>query len=276
MKEYFRGYYFKHQKGNHTISFIAGISSKTSFIQVITEKSSYKFIYRKDEYNEQNKIITIKGCKFSPDEIKIDIETAEIRITGKIKYENLIPLKSNIMGIFKYFPMQCKHEIISMRHTLDGYFTINNEKIDFSGGTGYIEGDNGISFPKRYCWIQCNDFIANCSVFASVAEIPFASFHFNGCIAVVWYEGHEYRFATYNGVKILKCSKIRLILRQGDYLLDISLPGNIGYELLAPEKGNMSRIIKECVSCRARFRFWNKGILILDETSNHASYEFTS
>ena len=44
--------------------------------------------------------------------------------------------------------MECYHGIVSMDHTVNGLIEINNEKIDFSEGRGYIEKDWGRSFPQ--------------------------------------------------------------------------------------------------------------------------------
>ena len=46
------------------------------------------------------------------------------------------------MGPFKYFPMECRHRIISMRHTLEGRLKLNGKEIDFTNGLGYIEKDS--------------------------------------------------------------------------------------------------------------------------------------
>ena len=77
------------------------------------------------------------------------------------------------MGPFKYFPMECRHGIISMRHTLEGRLKLNGKEIDFTNGLGYIEKDSGRSFPSSYVWVQANDFDEPCSIMASVADIPF-------------------------------------------------------------------------------------------------------
>ena len=73
----------------------------------------------------------------------------------------------------------------------------------------------------------------------SVADIPFAKVTFKGCIGVVYYEGKEYRFATYLGVKIRKYNKRELWVQQGGYDLQVSLIDEKPHNLLAPVKGKM-------------------------------------
>lgn len=263
MRPYFCGYYFKHQILNKTVSFIPGFTNDEKFIQVITESGSYFFSYNKKNH-------------FSEKGIIIDIGNKNFFIRGAIKYGRLTPVAYNIMGPFRFLPMQCSHGIISMYHKLIGYLNINGRITDFSGGTGYIEMDCGHSFPKSYMWIQCNDFKVKASVMAAVSDIPLFGLSFKGCICVVWYNNTEYRFATYLGAVILVNNENELILKQGELLLQIDIQerGSNGYNLYAPVKGKMRRIIRECCSCKARFRFYNKNIKVFDMQSQNCSYEF--
>jgi hypothetical protein len=178
------------------------------------------------------------------------------------------------MGPFKYFPMQCRHKISSLHHRLDGSLTINGEIIDFTGGIGYIEGDSGTSFPKSYTWLQYNDFSEKACVTVAVADIPFAGFHFHGCIAVVYLSGVEYRLATYLGVKIIKCNENRIMLKQGNLRLEIEISAGTGHKLAAPENGEMTREIRERIVCGAQFRFMKNGQVLFNRRSKNASFEF--
>lgn len=272
MKTRFDGYYFKHQKGANTISFIVGISSDNAFIQIITNRKSYHVTYRLDEYHE-GKYIQLGKCKFSQKGIKIDIENSDIQIKGKILYKNLTPLQYDIMGIFKYLPMECSHRIVSLHHDLAGSIVLNGETIDFTNGIGYIEGDKGKSFPQRYMWVQCNDFQQKCSIVAACANIPFMFFSFTGCICIVYYRRKEYRFATYLGVKITKGDRHSITLTQGRYRLEISVDAKDGKHLLAPNLGKMQRGIFESAACFGAFRFYENDELIFSQTSDNVSFE---
>lgn len=274
MKPYFSGYYFKHQKGDCSISFIVGRSEKDAFIQVITSDASYYIPYALADYYNDRDEIRLPGCSFSKSGINVHIQNPQIHIAGCIQYENLTPIRSDIMGIFRFFPMQCTHGITSMRHALHGFLTLNHETVDLDGGIGYIESDRGISFPKRYLWFQCSDFAQPSSVFASVADIPFWKFQFRGCIAVVYYEETEFRFATYLGVKILECNRNKLVLKQGKYRLSIALSDACSHPLRAPSAGNMTRTIRESISCPATVSFYKGSTLLLAGESRHASFEY--
>ena len=76
--------------------------------------------------------------------------------------------------------MECNHAILSMQNHIKGLININNHKINFNNGNGYIEKDWGCSFQKSYIWCQGNSFKkTNSSFMLSIADIPFKLFSFN-------------------------------------------------------------------------------------------------
>ena len=261
MSNYFEGYYYKHQKNNDTLCLIVGKSNSESFIQIITNNAAFQVPYLKDNF-------------FSERGVRLNIQTEEVTLKGEVSYGNLTPLKYDIMGPFAHLPMECKHGIVSMYHDIDGQMVLNGKMLDFSGGVGYIEKDEGRSFPKSYVWVQSNDFKEKCSVFASVATVPFLCFHFVGAIAVVLYRGVEHRFATYLGAKVLACTENQIILKQGRMQLEIWLRPDAGMQLAAPENGEMTRTILENPSCFANFKFYIDNRLVFDLNSDHTSFEY--
>lgn len=261
MDNYFDGYYYKHQKGNHTLCLIAGQSASEKFIQVITNDFSEKVPFT-------------KGNIFSRKGIMLDINTKQLSLTGRICYKGISPIKYDIMGPFCLFPMECRHGIISMYHRLEGQVLLNGRIIDFTDGTGYIEKDSGCSFPSSYLWIQANDFQMPCSIMAAVADIPFFGLHFRGCICVIQCMGREYRLATYLGVRVLLCTRNRLVLKQGRYMLEVRIGDYRGRELSAPVNGKMIRTIVESASCFAEFIFYMHGKKVFHLYSQHAGFEY--
>ena len=153
----------------------------------------------------------------------------------------------------------------------------NNKEIKINNGIGYIEKDYGSSFPKTYLWIQCNDFQnEKASIMVSIADIPLLGYEFKGCIAAILYKGKEYRMATYNGVKIIDYNKKGLTIKRGRYKLHIDIEDNNAKKLLAPNKGEMERVIYEAIACSGRFRFHKKDKLIFDLKSNNTSFEYVN
>lgn len=283
LHSYFEGWYFKHQSETNAIAFIPGINfneqgEKEAFIQVITRDTSFQISYPYSAFSvcRHKPAVRIGNSIFTDKGIKIDIHDPKIDCSGTIKYAPLTPLKSDIMGPFRFIPfMECNHGIISMKHDLTGSITLNGKKIELSDGTGYIEKDWGTSFQTSYLWVQCNRFIeSTCSIMVSIAQIPFAGLHFRGCIGVVLFQGREYCFATYNGVQIVRCSETGFILKQGEYLLEVDMLSRSPQQLFAPQSGVMSRVIRENTSCRARFRLYVGSRLLFDLQSEEAGYEY--
>lgn len=252
----FKGRYYKHQKDGKTLCIIEGTADSGDFVQVITNDRVYQF------YDKS-------GCYFDSRGVVLNLPG----IKGRIKYFSPTPLRTDIMGPFRHVPMQCRHSVISMQHRLGGYFEVEGTIYNFTGGKGYIEGDSGRSFPKEYLWLHCNDFAEDCSIMASVADIPFCGFRFWGCICAILYQGKEYRLATYSGVRIIAAQKDRLVLKQGKYKLVADIKSGAAHPLKAPLRGRMTETIHESNASPARFRFFEDGNLLFDLYSRNTSFE---
>ena len=278
MKPSFKGWYYKQQANGKTLAVIPGKSSDSAFILAITDTASYNITYNLSDYSEDRQgkdgILRIGDSSFSNSGIKLRINSDVLSLNGDLEYRNLTPIRGDIMGPFRFFPMECRHGIVSMKHSVHGRITLNNEEMDFYNGVGYIETDSGVSFPEGYAWVHCNDFKESCSIMAAVAKIPFMGFHFWGCICVVWIDGKEYRLATYKGAKILQCEHNIIKIKQGNYTLTVKANQQNAHNLAAPKFGVMSRIIKESPSCPAEFLFTKKGDTIFSDESLYASYEY--
>lgn len=287
-KPYFEGWYFKHQYKDEVLAFIPGINRErggdiTPFLQVIAGTHSYCLTFSPKECYIDRKACCIRLGKnvFTKEGIMIDIQMEDLTLKGILLYRGLHPIAYSIMGFFRYIPfMECKHEVISMSHRLSGSLTMNNKVLSLNKGTGYIEKDWGHSFPSSYIWLQCNDFAGDiCSVMLSVAHIPLMGTEFTGCICAIQYRGKEYRFATYLGVRILRATPSLLMLRQGNYFLRIRIketPSISSYDLNAPLKGKMNRIIKEAHLCEGSFFLSCKKQPIFNLKSNRISLESVS
>jgi hypothetical protein len=254
VKGRFEGWYYKHQINGKSLAVIPGRAGDGAFVQVVADDRAYYIPYPSPHFNK-GEYLRVGGNTFSPTGISLDIRRPELTLTGEIGYSGLTPIRGDIMGPFRFFPMECRHGIVSMKHGLRGTIIFNGEPFDLTGGTGYIESDSGRSFPAGYTWVQCNDFERDCSIMVSVARIPFFGLRFRGCICVVWLNGREYRLATYNGVKILRFELGAVELRRGKYRLTVTVDIHEGLALPAPDSGTMSRVIRESLSCPARFRF---------------------
>lgn len=265
----FEGWYFKHQKGGDMIAFIPGRAENGAFVQVISTGGSRQFDV--PELTVEGGVVRAGNCRFSKEGCRIDLPG----ISGEVAYGGLTPLRSDIMGPFRFFPMECRHGVISMGHSLSGSLLVSGQRLDLTGGEGYLEKDSGTSFPSSYLWLQCNSFPEPCSLMVSVARIPFCTLHFRGCICALLYGGREYRLATYRGVRIRAFGPEHLCLTQGGLRLEVDItPSHGGHLLRSPIKGRMSGAIRESSNAAVRVRFWEDGRQRFDLSSSHAAYEF--
>ena len=281
-KEYFEGWYLKHQKGEEVISFIPSYhvskeGKKEILLQVITKEAVWEFPFSPSQfYADPERFYCQMGENvFSGQGIRVNLKKKGISIRGVIRYGRLTPPAGDIMGPFSLLPsMECNHGILSLSHSLWGTLTVNGRELCFNGGCGYMEKDWGTSFPEGYAWSQCSVFDAGHMAFtAAAARIPVGRWKFSGCIAVIYYGGRQYRLASYLGARLFRWNAKEFMICQGRDLLWVQYPWKGGQTLKAPRNGSMTDVIQEALSCRVRYRFWRKGQLLLDVTADNGSLE---
>lgn len=275
-KEYFKGWYFKCAGKNQTVAFIPSLhccGGESAFLQIITDEKTFRLPFPKLKYREKPLYIKIGNSVFSEKGIKLNIKTDGLSARGTLRFGELSPIRYDIMGPFKFVPfMQCRHSVYSMAHQINGALTINGKRYVFHNGEGYIEGDCGTSFPKRYVWTQCG--FANGSLMLSAADIPISGLSFTGIIGIVMLNGKEYRIATYLGAKLKRIGNNTITVSQGGYELTAKLIKKNAHPLSAPINGKMSRTIRESASCTAYCKFSYKDVVLCEFTSDRASFEF--
>ena len=289
-RQFFEGWYFKQQEGEDTISFIPGVqidenSCAYAFIQVITKEESHFFTYPISKFYADPKVLFIRigNNVFTKQGIYININQENSRnekvcIQGYFYYQNMLKPNYPIMGPFQCIPLPCKHAIISMRHKVKGKIELNEKRIDMKHGIGYLEKDYGSSFPRGYLWTQVNaiKYMAP-QISVSIATLPICRREIQGCIAVIKYQGKEYRLASYLGAKVLVVRETLAIIRQGLWTLCIHMDKMRRPQLLlAPYKGKLNRKIKEDIKCVIRYTFYYGTQKVFDWTTRNASVEYVS
>ncbi len=279
MSRYFCGWYFKCQSGEKTLALIPAYhkskGERTCWLQIITDNEAFNitFPYERFMRNGWGLDIGIGDSRFSENGIELKVDTPDISACGCVRFGDLTPLRYDIMGPFRYLPfMQCRHSVVSMAHSVNGVLSINGERYVFNNSVGYIEGDRGRSFPRRYLWTQCG--FESGSLMLSVADIPVGLFSFTGVIGAVFLDGKEYRLATYLGARVKKLSGGEVVVAQGDMRLRARLVERNEHLLRAPSVGAMSRTIRESASCRAEYTLVKDGKVMLDFESAKASFEY--
>nr|WP_243108402.1 tocopherol cyclase family protein [Maliibacterium massiliense] len=276
---FFEGWYLKHQQGEHTVAFIPAFhvdaqGKKSASLQVVTDEGAWNLTFDAAAFaaSRHRFRVRVGDSLFCTNGARLDIDADGLRVTGLLHYDAFTPLAADIMGPFRFFSMQCNHGVLSMAHALSGSLRLNGRKLDFTGGTGYIEKDWGRSFPKHYLWTQCCQ--QDTSAMLSVADIPVLGGRFTGCIAVVQAQGRQYRLASYRGARIARYDAGGAALRQGDMRLEATLLAGAPHALRAPQQGGMTRTIEESPACRVRYRFSVQERVVLDFTNARASFEY--
>ena len=283
----FEGWYFKLRGGGDTLAFIIGVSLTgedragprgRAFIQALTRDASYEVSYPLESFavSPRRFAVRVGGSLFTDRGMAIDVP--EFACRGRVDFGTFVPPAYDAMGPFRWLPgMECRHSVFSLDHPIvSGSIVLAGRRYGFAGGAGYIEGDRGVSFPRRYAWAQGGEETApGDGVMVSVADIPYMGREFSGCIAMVRLGGREHRLATYTGARVLSCERHHIRLRQGETMLDVlPLPGTgQGNALRAPRMGGMSRTIREELCRPVRFIFTKGGRVLLDRVYD-SSVEF--
>lgn len=279
MRDYFCGWYFKCQSDKQTLAVIPAVhvsgDRRSCSIQVITDEGAFNIDFPYEYFQQQKDKFCIRVGEnyFAEDGMCLEIDTPDFYINGSVEFGKLFPIKYDIMGPFKFIPfMECRHSVVSMRHTVNGEICVDGVKYSFNDAVGYIEGDLGLSFPKHYAWTQtCFD---GGSLMLSVADIPFCGFYFTGVIGVILFNGKEYRLATYLGAKVQKNEAGEIVICQGSSELLVKLIKKNAHPLNAPVNGDMHRIIHESASCVAYYEFKRKGQTLFAFETDRASFEY--
>ena len=280
---YFEGWYFKHQnRQGQTLALIPAFhidreGRRTASLQVISGDKSWWLEYPEAQVSRRPLQVQVGQCSFGSQGMELQIRREGLSLRGALQYGPFTPLRSDIMGPFRFFAgMQCSHGVISMGHSLSGTLELNGERLDFTGGTGYIETDRGRSFPGRYLWTQCVwDGAEQGSLMLAIAAIPLPVGGFTGCICSVLYQGREYRLATYRGARIEAWSPSGAAIRQGKYRLEAELLNEQRQPLRAPVEGSMERTIHESLRAEVRCRFRQGDRLLFQHTEPCASFEYS-
>lgn len=220
-RNYFEGWYYKIVSSDHEslYAIIPGVAlnkdytKSHAFIQILNgttaEYQYIRFPIDKFSYNLKPHLIEIGPNKFTENMIELELSNEEISLSGKLVFNDNISLpfkkfSPGIMGPLTYLPfLQTYHGIISMNHEIQGNLIINNKKIDYDGGKGYIEKDWGKAFPSEWIWMQSNHFKENRRSFIfSLAKLPYLGIKFSGFLAVLWDKGELFIFTSYNGSKL--------------------------------------------------------------------------
>ncbi len=281
---YFEGWYLKHQnRHGQSLALIPAFhindaGHRSASLQVIANGGAWWLEYPEAQFQAASNQFQVRlgESRFSHQGIVLNIDQDGLLLHGTLRYGPFTAIQSDIMGPFSLFAgMQCSHGVISMGHSLEGVLNLNEEMVDFSDGTGYIESDRGRSFPNSYLWTQCVwDAPQNGSLMLAIASIPLPVGSFTGCICAIIHHGWEYRLATYQGARIIEWSPNGATIQQGRYRLTVELLEEQSRPLRAPVEGSMKRTIHESLCATVRYRFWIGKDILFQHIDRYASFEY--
>lgn len=256
----FEGTYYKFVSTNDfSFALIESFSMDGPAMQLITKDGSFGIEF-------------VTSVTIDDDTVNFNIHQNTLTVMGRITMSDYHPLKHKVMGPFSLLPMECYHEIHSMYHRLSGELFYNGKFYSFDNGYGYIEGDCGVNFPKKYIWY--NSVGPDYGVTAAIASIPLGPLRFTGILGFVSFEGKEYVLCTYNGAKASHISSEYIEIARGPYHLSISVKEKGGHMLKAPHHGKMSRLIKENVAVETEFTFSKNNMILLTKKDDKSSLEY--
>ncbi len=295
---YFEGWYFKliSADGAHRLAFIPGMTrgmgggGPHAFIQVFDgtglRTAYYRFPLEAFRPAPRAFDLAIGEQRFGERGLRLDLRGEGIDVRGELAFGPLTPwpvtlTAPGIMGWYAWLPwMECYHGVLSLDHTLHGSLDIDGQRVDFSGGRGYIEKDWGRSFPQAWIWLQSNHFeTPGTSLIASVARIPWLGRAFPGFIVGIRAVGQLYRFATYTGARLADLQvderRVYLVVEDARYRLAIEAWNAPGVVLRGPRPGDMGRDVAETLQARVTASLSDRrtGQTLFQGTGQHAGLE---
>lgn len=294
-RDYFEGWYFKQVAPDlgSAVAFIPGISLAAkdphAFIQYIDginrHTEYFRFPIEDFSFDPKKLRVKIGDSEFSESKITLHLKNKIYNIGGTLDYTGNRKFPATItmpgiMGWYSYVPgMECNHGVVSLHHRVEGSITVNGKKSEFSGGTGYIEKDWGISFPESWIWLQCNNFDdAGTSLMVSVAKIPWRGRFFIGLISFLSTADRTEVFATYNQSKILSLKQLNtntteVIIKRGRKELSVRIFKSGSAPIIAPVQGSMDKVIKESLNSEVEFSYDDGSGNIMSGCGKRAGYE---
>lgn len=250
-------------------------------------------------------------------------EQKHLSVKGKIEMINQtrIPtstLNPGVMGPFAFLPfLECYHGIVSMYHDANGKVDFTNSdgtlesSISLDQGTGYIEKDHGIRFPKSWIWLQTHSFHQNpksrgSSLLFSAADVPtlsdsvskipkvgeflVAKTMMTGFLLVFYHAESkktynlslftgatinriDFKYVTEADDRLFQLADIKVSLRNVSIQLNVRRELGQGIPLRAPTSKEMHLAIEESLNVEVHVQLFVDGALAFDDVGKEAGLE---
>ncbi len=276
-RSYFEGWYYKQRGADGTVALIVARhrgpdGAASASLQLISDDGAWSVPFSASEMQMDGPRVRLGNSAFSERGLSLDVRADGLFAQGALSFGPVAPPRGDIMGPFRFAPgMECRHAVASLLHAVNGEIDINGKRYAFRAGTGYVEGDRGVSFPRRYVWTHA-DWDGN-SLMLSVADVPFHGLSFVGCVGFLYRNGRETRITTYRGARVVEVNNDSVLIRQGKLTLAVEAGPRRPLALLAPRMGGMTRTIHESASCPVRYRCTIGEETLFDYVCESASFE---
>ncbi len=279
-KNYFEGYYvrFYDAEDNVNLAFIFAVTYNEedphAFLQVfdgIKRENTYHR-YPLSDFDFEEERLTLGPNTLTSEHLSIDTPNHKLDIRFRRK---VLPPKKSAMGFLKKLPLQCYQEVLLLDGEADA---TTHERRNFSGKI-YMEKTYGRAFPKRWLWVQANNF-TDASVALSLAggSVPFLMFRPFGFFVLLKHGDRTYRFASYNASRIKTSQNgdtMMVTVRKGRYRLDIRITPSKPTRLSGPaDKGKMGRDVYETLDANLHIALKKKSTILLKDKAACAALEW--
>lgn len=275
-RSFFEGWYIKlcSTKGL-SYSLIFGIcrgEDPHSFIQLVdAQKNTLNYFrFAPNDFHSSRNVLRVKidQNNFSYHRLNLSLKNNDTQVLGSLNFTKITRWSDNClmpgsMGLFNHCKsMECYTQVCILDGLLNGSLWIDGKKVDFSGGTVYMEKNWGKSFPQAWLWCQSNNFADKRAAFTlSYAKVPFKGLRFKGLLAALAVDGKLYKFTTMNTSKIkLRCfdNQLKAVLISPMYALSLRIiPGSF-VDCAAPETGDMSGSVQESINSTLKLTLYDK------------------
>ncbi len=294
---WFEGWYYKlvDAAGRQRLAVIPGVflgadpASRHAFVQVLdgtTGRARYhRYPAQEFEAAPDRLEVRVGKSRFGTSSLELDLGEGEGRLRGAVHFSAFQPWPvrlhaPGIMGWYAWVPfMECYHGVVSLDHALDGGLELGGQRVDWSGGRGYVEKDWGRAFPSAYVWMQTNHFgEPGISLTASIAMIPWIRRAFRGFIVGLWHQGRLHRFATYTGARTetleIADGHVLWSLRDRRLRLELRATRAPGAPLVGPSRTEMHRRVDETLTSSVEVRLSDRaGRTLFAGTGRNAGLE---
>lgn len=291
-KNNFENWYFKLVDGNKekTLDILIEMHStkqgKEAYIQVMGN-AIHEVIcvhYPIESIRSEETEIQIGENVLGLEQITLNIKKEDFHLKGELILSHHKQLKQSLwvpglMGPYKYLPfLESYHEVLSLEHTLMGSLWINENKIVFDEGKGYIEKDWGKATPNVWLWAQCNHFKRkDVALMIGVARLPIF-FDYYTCFSIpIYYKDRVEIFSNYNGGHLSKLYRykgyVHLIITQKSKILDIKIYGSDENSCTASKSSHMIRDVYACDTAKIEVLITENGQTVFEEVGTLCELE---